>query len=123
MANGDYPPADIETVLRDSGLFTQVEPEYEASSAGRVTYCCRRRGVVASIDRAYSSGLANPEGETARIYIDHMGDTYQSHGWYDYNELKNLVLPVMASDEAWTFFIRAENKGQMDFSLASERVR
>ena len=116
-----FPMADVEQVLRDSGLFTQVEPAWEADQHGRVTYLSRRRGVVVVVDRASLEG--NPEGPYSRVYVDHMGDTYQSHGWYDLNELKNLVVPVIQSDEAWTFFIRSENREQMDFSLASEKVR
>ena len=94
-----YPPTEHEKLLRDSGLFTQVEPEWLAEY-DQVTYVNVSRGVVFKISR---------EHKTARFFYDDRGDTYHSSGWYDPEEIEKWILPVMKSDRAWREYVNLEN--------------
>lgn len=89
-------------VLLDSGLFTQVEPEWLAESDGCATLVNKSRGVVAKIKY---KGRLYPALDTAstcaRMFFDLGDDTYHSSGWYDVEEIENWILPVMRSDAAW----------------------
>ena len=111
---GEYPePTEHELVLRNSELFTQVEPDYIADH-GSVTYVSRRRGVVVKVDR---TAFHNP----AQLFVDDgRSGNYASHGWYDPDELRNWLVPVMSSDKAWTYFIRERHA---DLILPLDMVR
>ena len=90
--------SDVEVAIRESNLFTQVEPEWLAASQQRVTYVNKSRGVVAVIEHS------SPP-HTARIFHDRGGITYASTGWYCVEELENWWFRVMRSDRAWKQYI------------------
>jgi hypothetical protein len=93
---------EAEKVIRDSGLFTQVEPEWLVETDYKRTFVNRSRGVVIKFDNPF---LQAP----ARIFHDRGGETYASTGWYDAEELTKWWIPVMKSDRAWAEFIHPDN--------------
>lgn len=97
----------VEEALRDSGLFTQVEPDWLADHEGRVTFVNKSRGVIARVDRReskYGNHLLT------RIFYDRGDSTYTSSGSYDVEELNKWWFPVMRSDAAWKAFIETESQ-------------
>lgn len=96
---------NIEEALRDSGLFTQVEPDWIAESKNRVTYINRSRGVVVKVNRTLQ-----PLQPLAHIFYDRGDSTYTSSGRYDTEELYKWWFPVMRSDRAWEAFLATESQ-------------
>ena len=91
----------LETCIRDSQLFTQVEPEWLAESDGKVTYVNRTRGVVLKVDRG--------DLRTARCFHDNgKGETFCSTGFYNVEELTRWWFPVMKSNAAWDRYVSQE---------------
>lgn len=90
----------IHDTIKDSGLFTQVEPQWLADSDGETTYINRTRGVV--LQAKTDSSLPR---QTVRVFYDTGGETYASSGYYDAEELTKWWFPVMRSDRAWTRYI------------------
>ncbi len=97
----------IETAIRDSQLFTQVEPEWLAETEGKATYVNTSCGVVLRIDRTYS------QTQTARVfYSDGTSDTYRSSGYYSVSELLVWWFPVIRNRDLWSRF-QASDSGDI----------
>jgi hypothetical protein len=104
-----------EQVLSESGMFTQVEPEWLAEVEHASTWVNTSRGVVVKVRRAHGKDAAD-----ARLFYDVAQDTYASSGWYTPDELRNWLLPVMRSDRAWDAHCDNVRAGHGDLTLALE---
>lgn len=116
MTSIRYNRTKVEEVIKDSQLFTQVEPEWLAEN-GSVTYINRSRGVLLTVDRTAPSAATN---SLARFFYDVGQDTYTSSGWYDAEELTRWIFPVMKSDKAWSHLQDNTRKGNSDISLSAD---
>lgn len=111
----DAPYTHLEVTIQDSGLFTAVEPRWLATVNNRQTWVNRSRGVV--LITVPSGGLS------AHTFSDSsLGETYNSHGHYDADDLVRWWFPVMKSDKAWAHHVAFDGEHGYDITIAAERV-
>lgn len=99
-----YKATEHETVLRDSGMFTQIQPEWLAESEGACDYVNNSRGVFVHVNRMRKD---------ARLFYDCGEQTYRSSGWYTAEELSEWLFPVMRDDAKWKAFTAPDSNGDL----------
>jgi hypothetical protein len=85
-------------LLLDSGMFTQVEHDFQVKSNGYVTLVNRSRGVIAKV--------RNDRPLLAEMHFDKFRDTYYYGGRYNAKEIEGYILPVMRDDKKWDLYSR-----------------